>query len=917
MAKSKHQRKHKDKNPTRKNREVAVPAVLSSSSSSYSSSAPTESSNLAQHLPLPPAFPSHLSRPSNGFLRDEPPYQVSFRAAIEGPYEGFVVDSPQELEGAIQEDASTSQHNDNDIVRKDNHNVGRHLHKDGPGRRHDENIYLDHKNVKQSKITVNMRKKNLNNNHESYVSTALHSMNDKGEFREDVTQPFGLGTKCAKTYVTRCLVGEPGTSYKYLGVRMFSLPFQCDENTRTIQRLGSVMAFRANQHIQELNTKRRARGAPSPKGSSPSFNICLINRMVCTSDLKPTVALPSDCRDDNSLDQGKTSVSWHADSSLEHFSTIAVYQTLEATKNRPANAKHSSPSNYDNNDNTNNTWWVGLRVAHHAEGPNASSGRKGSSIEATLAQDTPPIAVSLPSGSAYYLLDDFNHHHQHIVFTTGSNISAGVRYSCTFRKLRETHNVQYWMERGNSLMKSFNKKGLKVWRAENLVSQELEFEWIRQFYIQGQRHFDTLYKSYWAAPLQELLALWSSLEQRTYQTLELLRAAAEAKCGVGVEDITTTTVGPKANSNGNSDFVTHRLSKGERKERDRRRKALSVVETILSRCENEVGSIQQGKDGALYQLYLPMAECLEEQARKRELWEKREKDQVFQELDPDCRPLPVPFRFHRAVGEVIPKACQWGSSPFPKSPCALIEMAKQVRQLGEAFDDGNVQKIPLSWKHVKSLDWGGWENGRFGLELQQPWSRAIVKGSKMIETRLYTLPPALLGKKILILETPCGKAGQSGLGNFIDLSMSHTIMQVDGSTSADQSSKVHVIGWCIFSSIKKYTTRPQFQRDQSLHLVTPDSGYGWNENGKPVYGWVVGEYGCYNDKEGGEGEATPSFSSGIRRFRSLFELQLKSGDTASGREQEQGQSSEDQSHKKKGKRRALHSNRTPSKRKRF
>lgn len=33
-------------------------------------------------------------------------------------------------------------------------------------------------------------------------------------FRADVTQPFGLGTKCAKTYVTRCLVGEFGTTYK-------------------------------------------------------------------------------------------------------------------------------------------------------------------------------------------------------------------------------------------------------------------------------------------------------------------------------------------------------------------------------------------------------------------------------------------------------------------------------------------------------------------------------------------------------------------------------------------------------------------------------------------------------------------------------------------------------------------------------
>ena len=41
-------------------------------------------------------------------------------------------------------------------------------------------------------------------------------------YQSDVTQPFGLETPCAKTYVTRCLVGERGTTYKYLGLRMFS-----------------------------------------------------------------------------------------------------------------------------------------------------------------------------------------------------------------------------------------------------------------------------------------------------------------------------------------------------------------------------------------------------------------------------------------------------------------------------------------------------------------------------------------------------------------------------------------------------------------------------------------------------------------------------------------------------------------------
>lgn len=48
---------------------------------------------------------------------------------------------------------------------------------------------------------------------------AFDALENGGVFRADVTQPFGLGTKCAATYVTRTLVGEPGSTYKYLGLR--------------------------------------------------------------------------------------------------------------------------------------------------------------------------------------------------------------------------------------------------------------------------------------------------------------------------------------------------------------------------------------------------------------------------------------------------------------------------------------------------------------------------------------------------------------------------------------------------------------------------------------------------------------------------------------------------------------------------
>ena len=41
----------------------------------------------------------------------------------------------------------------------------------------------------------------------------------------DVTQPMGPGTPLAVTKVTRTCVGDPGITYKYLGLRMFAHPW--------------------------------------------------------------------------------------------------------------------------------------------------------------------------------------------------------------------------------------------------------------------------------------------------------------------------------------------------------------------------------------------------------------------------------------------------------------------------------------------------------------------------------------------------------------------------------------------------------------------------------------------------------------------------------------------------------------------
>jgi len=100
----------------------------------------------------------------------------------------------------------------------------------------------------------------------------------------------------------------------------------------------------------------------------------------------------------------KACVSWHAASSLEHFSTIAVYH-------------HELSNDTNTNTNTNTLsaepWRAAIRVWWDAEGPN--SGKTHSkSAEMKNTYVAPPLSVVMPSPCVYFMTDDFNHHHQHL-----------------------------------------------------------------------------------------------------------------------------------------------------------------------------------------------------------------------------------------------------------------------------------------------------------------------------------------------------------------------------------------------------------------------------------------------------------------------------------------------------------------------
>lgn len=376
---------------------------------------------------------------------------------------------------------------------------------------------------------------------------AFDILHDAGLFLYDIVQPGGK--RLSKTFVTRTLLGRPGSTYRYLGLRLFSHPWTAITedgdtmragDTRSLVLLGySEECSRGLMAFGELNTsliertKRvlEAQTVPHvPEGlvGSADYTLTLINRMEPTTVKK-------DLKRENSYGMGKTSVSWHRDSGLMDFSSIAVYHSLR-------------------DESGDIPWRVALRVAN-----------------------APPLSVPLPSGSLYYLLDDFNHKHEHAVLA-GSN---QLRYSSTHRVARDGRGTWQYIRdkcRGMLDVPPSESRLVKETRAQQQLLDEIEFEWLRQWYIQGQNH--ARLHPYWHKPIEKLEGWFQELEKRCLHLIEQLRKSSSGK----------EKVSP------------------------------SVTEDVFD----------------------VLIEAMEERSKTRVLWEERVQDPIFQSMPEDMRPFSSP-----------------------------------------------------------------------------------------------------------------------------------------------------------------------------------------------------------------------------------------------------------------------------------
>jgi alpha-ketoglutarate-dependent dioxygenase FTO len=349
-----------------------------------------------------------------------------------------------------------------------------------------------------------------------------------GLFLYDVVQPGRK--KLTLTSVTRTLVGDPGSTYKYLGLRLFSHPWidvdsdgdalHVDKPTQvgsSLERLGyssrtaaALIAMgQLNKQLTDRSRKKlRQHETTKPVGSA-DFNLTLVNKM-------DPVSVKRDLKRESAYNMGRTSVGWHRDSGLKDFSTIAVYQLL-----------HEHPL-FSSSNNSSQPWGVALRACDGGAGGPLST--------------VPALKVPLPSGSLYYMLDDFNHNHEHAVIAGDSR----VRYSSTHRVAREGQGTwQYIRDKARHFLSSAplidwsvgkvndptlspkqrKEKLVSRLRSQEALLSEIEFEWLRQWFVQGQKH--ALLHPYWHSPIKTLVNYFGELEQMTIKIINLMKEVSE------------------------------------------------------------------------------------------------------------------------------------------------------------------------------------------------------------------------------------------------------------------------------------------------------------------------------------------------------------------------------------------------------
>ncbi|XP_072488336.1 alpha-ketoglutarate-dependent dioxygenase FTO isoform X8 [Notamacropus eugenii] len=318
------------------------------------------------------------------------------------------------------------------------------------------------------------------------------------------------------TPVSRLLIGNPGYTYKYLNSRLFTVPWPVEGSNikytedeifaactafyklndylhkDTIQALDKLHLIKSKQNendavfemVPELSKSGLDMRDDKELKKRTAYNLTLLNYM----DPQKMSYL----KEEPYFGMGKMAVSWHHDENLVERSTVAVYSYSCEAGPEVIDDDEQSPEGRNPA-----VWHVGLKIAWDIE--------------------TPGLAVPLHQGDCYLMLDDLNTTHQHCVL-------AGLqpRFSSThrvaecsvgtldyiFKQCRlALQNVRDDMEPRTMHLRSLESS---VIRQGEEIHNEVEFEWLRQFWFHGHRYKKCT--DWWHQPISELERLWKKME---------------------------------------------------------------------------------------------------------------------------------------------------------------------------------------------------------------------------------------------------------------------------------------------------------------------------------------------------------------------------------------------------------------------
>lgn len=270
-----------------------------------------------------------------------------------------------------------------------------------------------------------------------------------------------------------------------------------------------------------------SRSSPHTSESGPiRFNITLINYMDPAS--------MSQLKEEPYYGMGKMAVGWHHDENLVPHSPVAVYSYScpgeTKTEVKPTEEKEGQTSTEGEKGDEERR---DEEEEAGDEGTSKEEGEKGKvcwRVGLKVAWDihTPGLALPLQSGDCYYMTDDLNRTHQHCVLAGDK-----ARFSSTHRVAQcITGTLEYIQKRCSEALENLHtdpETGAKSLRSLLLstlqhiedIHNEVEFEWLRQYWFQGRRY--ARFCSWWSKPMERLETDWKQMERMT----ELLLAVVE------------------------------------------------------------------------------------------------------------------------------------------------------------------------------------------------------------------------------------------------------------------------------------------------------------------------------------------------------------------------------------------------------